>query len=324
MESQSEDIKSTENSDEAKVSENTSNKVGSDDTEDGSLDENRLDREKFIKKLKDGEYKCINVMTGAGISVSSGIPDFRSPKIGLYAVLKEKYDMDDPSDIFNITTFMENPQVFYDFSKEFNWDEYDPTPTHYFIGFLHKKNLLDNYITQNIDCLEYKAGIPKEKIVAAHGDLSGAECPKCRQEQSLSEFKRHVKEGTIYYCEKCAEKGNQVPIKPTVVFFGENLPMDFFTTMQKIPNADCNIVIGSSLVVSPFNFLPTLIPNDAAAVTINMEPISHIPRLTSEKNALFLEGKCDEVIDELIKDLGWKEEFDEFVAEVKATQEAKI
>ena len=147
--------------------------------EDSSSDEeNILDRELFIEKLKNGEFKSINVMTGAGISVSSGIPDFRSPDTGLYPILKKRYDMDDPFQIFDIETFLSNPDIFYDFSRELNWDEYEPTPTHYFIGFLHKKKLLDNYITQNIDCLEYKAGIPSEKIVAAHGNLFGAECPE--------------------------------------------------------------------------------------------------------------------------------------------------
>ena len=113
-------------------------------------------------------------------------------------------------------------------------------------------------------------------------------------------------------------KRNKVPIKPTVVFFGENLPKDFFTKMDEIPNTDCNIIIGTSLVVSPFNYLPNMIPSDKGVVTINMEPITHIPRLTSEKNALFLEGKCDEVIEELLIDLDWKEEFDEFVTKTKS------
>lgn len=123
-------------------------------------------------------YRNITILTGAGISVSAGIPDFRSPKIGLYATLKEKYDMDDPSEIFNLDTFLSNPEMFYDFAKEFNWDEYEPTPTHYFISFLNKKGLLQMNFTQNIDCLELKSGLPEEKLVAAHGNLSAAHCPK--------------------------------------------------------------------------------------------------------------------------------------------------
>ena len=68
--------------------------------------------------------------------------------------------------------------------------------------------------------------------------------------------------------------------------------------------------------------MPTLVPDDAAVVTINMERIKHIPRLTSDNNSLFLKGKCDEVIDGLLADLGWKEEFEKFVADVKAQQQA--
>lgn len=124
-------------------------------------------------------YRKIIVLTGAGISVSAGIPDFRSPKIGLYATLKKKYDMDDPSEIFSLQKFFDSPELFYDFAKEFDWTKYDPTPTHYFISFLNHKNLLDMNFTQNIDCLELKAGIPESKIVAAHGDLSGVKCPRC-------------------------------------------------------------------------------------------------------------------------------------------------
>lgn len=257
-------------------------------------------------------YRKVTILTGAGISVSAGIPDFRSPKTGLYATLKEKYDMDDPTEIFSLDTFLKKPELFYDFSKEFNWDEYDPTPTHYFIGLLHKKGLLGLNFTQNIDCLERKAGVPGEKIIPAHGDLSAAHCPKCKSSASLENFKSHVKEGKIYYCEKCKD----IPIKPSVVFFGENLPKSFFTSIPVIEESDLGIIIGTSLVVTPFNALPTMYSKDANVVTINLEPIYHISRL-HEPSALFLEGKCDDVIQGLVNDLGWAEEFEEFQKECK-------
>mmetsp|Transcript_625 Transcript_625/g.632 ORF Transcript_625/g.632 Transcript_625/m.632 type:complete len:247 (-) Transcript_625:495-1235(-) len=141
---------------------------------EGEEEKPKFSREELIENLKSGKYKKVTVLTGAGISVSAGIPDFRSPKIGLYATLKEKYDMDDPSEIFSIDKFYSEPELFYDFCKELNWDKYDPTPTHYFIGFLHHKGLLDMNFTQNIDALESKAGIPQEKLVPAHGNMSGA------------------------------------------------------------------------------------------------------------------------------------------------------
>mmetsp|Transcript_17382 Transcript_17382/g.19494 ORF Transcript_17382/g.19494 Transcript_17382/m.19494 type:complete len:250 (-) Transcript_17382:450-1199(-) len=142
--------------------------------EDKKEEEKAFTREEFIQKLKNGDYKRIALLTGAGISVSAGIPDFRSPKTGLYATLKGKYDMDDPAEIFSLKTFLEKPEIFYDFAKELDWDKYIATPTHYFIGFLHHKGLLDINFTQNIDGLELKAGIPEEKVVAAHGNLTGA------------------------------------------------------------------------------------------------------------------------------------------------------
>lgn len=169
---------------------------------DGDEEEKAFSREEFIQKLKNGEYKKITLLTGAGISVSAGIPDFRSPHTGLYTTLKGKYDMDDPSEIFNLETFIKKPEMFYNFSKEFNWDQYDPTPTHYFIGFLHHKGLLDMNFTQNIDGLELKAGIPNEKVIAAHGNLSGAHCPKCKIEVDLAIFKEHVEREEVWYCEK--------------------------------------------------------------------------------------------------------------------------
>lgn len=162
--------------------------------------------------------------------------------------------MDDPTEIFSLETFLKSPELFYDFAKEFDWDKYDPTPTHYFIGFLHKKKMLDLNFTQNIDCLEEKAGIPHTKIMASHGNLSGAHCPKCQKNKSLVIFKEHVKKGEIFYCDKCED----VPVKPKVVFFGEALPVEVLSSATKIPEADLGIVVGTSLAVSPFNAFPTM------------------------------------------------------------------
>lgn len=187
--------------------------------------------------------------------MSAGIPDFRSPKIGLYAILKEKFDMSDPTEIFSISTFLENPKIFYEFAKEYDMDKYEPTLTHYFISYVHKRlKLLDMYFTQNIDSLEEKAGLPSSKIVAAHGNSSGAKCPKCKKSKSVDKFKEKVRNEEIYYCEECGD----VPIKPNIVFFGENLPGSFFDNMEKLSDSDLGIIVGSSMVVSPFNALPTL------------------------------------------------------------------
>jgi NAD-dependent SIR2 family protein deacetylase len=194
-------------------------------------------------------------LTGAGISVTAGIPDFRSPKIGLYAILKEKFDMKDPTEIFSISTFLERPEIFYEFAREYDMDKYDPTLTHYFISYIHNRlKLMSMYYTQNIDGLELKAGLPSSIIVPAHGNSNGARCPKCKMSKDIKKFKENVEKGTIYYCEECGD----VPVKPNIVFFGEQLPNCFHENLDILKKSDLGIIVGSSMVVSPFNILPTL------------------------------------------------------------------
>jgi NAD-dependent SIR2 family protein deacetylase len=75
------------------------------------------------------------ILTGAGISVSAGIPDFRSPSTGVYANLA-KYNLPKPESLFQISYFIDHPEAFYEFAKEFDLDIYKPTPTHYFLKLL--------------------------------------------------------------------------------------------------------------------------------------------------------------------------------------------
>mmetsp|Transcript_625 Transcript_625/g.634 ORF Transcript_625/g.634 Transcript_625/m.634 type:complete len:100 (-) Transcript_625:66-365(-) len=97
--------------------------------------------------------------------------------------------------------------------------------------------------------------------------------------------------------------------------------MSFFNNMEKIAKSDLGIVIGSSMVVSPFNGLPEMYSKDANIATINMEPIKHIKNLNGN-NSVFLEGKCDEIILQLLKDLEWEEEYNEFVSKQKESVES--
>lgn len=125
---------------------------------------NEVTYESLIEGLKEGKFKNIVVLTGAGISVSAGIPDFRSPGSGLYANL-QKYNLTRPEDLFTLSFFNQKPEVFYEFAKEFNMERFDATPTHYFIRLLQEKGVLSVNLTQNIDNLEAKAGI-KEDLLA--------------------------------------------------------------------------------------------------------------------------------------------------------------
>ena len=96
----------------------------------------------MVKGFKENKFKKIVVCTGAGISVSAGIPDFRSPKTGLYANL-EKYNLPTPESIFSIDYFNPNPEAFYKLANEFlDCSKFDPTPTHWFVKLLADKGVL--------------------------------------------------------------------------------------------------------------------------------------------------------------------------------------
>lgn len=109
--------------------------------------------------------KRIMVLTGAGVSVSCGIPDFRS-KDGIYSRLSE-FELDDPQQMFDLDFFRERPEIFYSFAREIFPSNFTPSPSHYFIKLLEDQGkLLRNY-TQNIDTLEQKAGI--HSVLQCHG-----------------------------------------------------------------------------------------------------------------------------------------------------------
>lgn len=117
-------------------------------------------------------------MTGAGISVSAGIPDFRTPGTGLYDNLAE-YDLPNPEAIFTLDYFKKKPEPFYRFAKQFDLSKYEATPTHYFIKMLADKKILHKNLTQNIDNLEEKTGIDMDEYVCqAHGANRGAVCAR--------------------------------------------------------------------------------------------------------------------------------------------------
>ncbi|XP_049637136.1 NAD-dependent protein deacetylase sirtuin-3, mitochondrial isoform X3 [Suncus etruscus] len=126
-------------------------------------------------------------MVGAGISTASGIPDFRSPEIGLYSKL-QKYDIPYPEAIFELNFFFHNPKPFFALAKELYPGNYRPNATHYFFRLLHDKGLLLRLYTQNIDGLERVAGIPPAKLVEAHGTFATATCTVCHNQFPSQDF----------------------------------------------------------------------------------------------------------------------------------------
>lgn len=140
-----------------------------------SVDDLDFTYDHLVHGLKEGKFKNIMVMTGAGISVSAGIPDFRSPGTGVYANLA-KYKLPSPEALFTLDFFINNPEPFYDFAQNFDLTKFNPTPTHFFIKLLQDKGILFANPTQNIDNLEEKAGMNMDKVLQAHGANRGASC----------------------------------------------------------------------------------------------------------------------------------------------------
>ncbi|KAH8170975.1 sir2 family protein [Sarocladium implicatum] len=302
---------------------------------------------------------CNNVMvvTGAGISTSLGIPDFRSKGTGLYSRL-EHLGLNDPQEVFDIDVFKEDPSIFYSVAKDIipSTDRY--TPTHRFIAMLHERGkLLTNY-SQNIDNLEVKAGVPASKLIQCHGSFGSASCIKCGWQCPGETVFPEIRAGKIPRCVTCTQSlrptgtfkrkrsGNgtdkprrrrgasddddddddayDVPsagvMKPDITFFGEALPSDFSTrlTTHDRDKVDLCIVIGTSLKVTPVSEIARFLPPHIPQVYISRQPVSHI------NFDIDLLGDCDVVVSELCRRLGWelKHEMvpEDEVVDVKAVE----
>ena len=271
----------------------------------------------FIKKLKNHQFTKIVFLVGAGISTSAGIPDFRSEN-GIFNQIKEKYNLHSPEDFFHIDFFNKNPSLFYEFSKDFFTKTYKPTLFHYFMSFINHKNLLYYIFTQNIDNLESQLNIDKEKIVFCHGNLFEASCPKCDEKIDFSNYLEYVMNNKIKYCEKCGS-----PVKSSVIFYGESLSEEFFEKSFDVLNADLIFIAGTNLEVSPFNKLAYgHTNNDSYRVVINKIRVGkkYIMRgldyESSNSKDIMLIGECDEVIKNIIHDLGWENEFYEYYKKI--------
>lgn len=260
--------------------------------------------EELAEKLKSGVFSKIAVMAGAGISVSAGIPDFRTPGSGLYSRL-EAYELEYPEQVFEISYFKSNPAPFFTLSSEI-MGSHKPTPTHHFFKLLHDKGLLLMCYTQNIDGLEFDAGLPEEKLVQAHGHYRSAHCTDCGQEYPLQEMLEKISEGVPAFC-ACGH-----PAKPDVVFFGESLPSSFFAGRQLLKEAELLVIVGTSLAVYPFAGLASSVKESVPRVLINMMPVSLDFKFGLEEGNrdVFIQGECDKVLEGLVGLCGWQEEFE--------------
>ncbi|XP_076445530.1 uncharacterized protein LOC143283233 isoform X2 [Babylonia areolata] len=244
--------------------------------------------------------KCQNiiVLTGAGVSVSCGIPDFRSQN-GIYARLAEDFpDLPNPQSMFDINYFKSDQRPFFKFAKEIYPGQFEPSPCHKFIRLLetHGK-LLRNY-TQNIDTLEKVAGV--ERAIECHGSFATATCMVCKYKVDKEAIRKDIFDQVIPRCPQCGPDVEGAVMKPDIVFFGESLPDEFHRQMRSDKDVcDLLIVIGSSLKVRPVSRIPSSLPANVPQIIINREPLHK--QYTFDVELL---GNCDDVISELCNRLG--------------------
>jgi NAD-dependent deacetylase len=207
-------------------------------------------------------------LTGAGISVPSGIPDFRSPQTGLWANV-------DPMEVAHISVWRRDPATFWGFyGQRFAvLDGKQPNGAHRALVELERRGTLDAVITQNIDGLHAAAGT--EDPIEVHGSVATASCLDCGASYPLAAVRERLgadAEG-IPRCD-CGS-----PLKPDVVLFGELLPeADIQRGYELAASADLLLCVGSSLEVWPVAELPqvTLDAGGAIAiVTIGPTPYDH-------------------------------------------------
>ncbi|KAA8497310.1 NAD-dependent protein deacetylase Sirt2 [Porphyridium purpureum] len=224
----------------------------------------------LAQELYEGKYKNILVIAGAGVSTAAGVPDFRSPKTGLYANLG-RFKLESPTDVFDISYFRTNPEPFYVLSRDLYRDDLQPTCAHRFLQLLDRQGLLLRLYTQNIDGLDRKAGIRDDKIVEAHGSYASASCIACREPCGMDMVLEHMRSEPIRIpkCGVCSAF-----IKPDITFFGESLPDRFYELLPNdVERADFVFVMGTSLKVMPVAGIVSLIDKNIKRVLINREMV---------------------------------------------------
>lgn len=194
-----------------------------------------MEKVKKLKEMLDRAQKIV-FFTGAGISVPSGIPDFRSAS-GLY---KNNLRAEE---IISHHYFIKDPEDFYDFyKKKMCFPSALPNLAHKFIARLEKEGKVLAVITQNIDGLHQKAG--SKNVIELHGTIYKNHCLKCHETYDLDYI---LNSDGIPYCKKCGGI-----IKPDVTLYEESLDeRAVYGAIDALMQADLLIIVGTSLVVYP-------------------------------------------------------------------------
>ena len=230
---------------------------------------------------------CV-VLTGAGVSTESGIPDFRSPT-GIWAEF-------DPLEYATLGAFRRDPEKVWRFyAPRFSMlTEAEPNRAHVALAELERRGLVQAVVTQNIDLLHERAG--SREVIEVHGSIRTSTCLACRARCSLDEVIRLLEEGAgAPRCIQCGEI-----VKPDVVFFDELLPQEKIDRAYELAGeARLLLVVGSSLEVWPVAELPLVTLGAGGKVAV----VNKGPTQVDDRAALKLDASAGEVLEAVVATL---------------------
>jgi NAD-dependent deacetylase len=235
------------------------------------------------------EAECVVVLTGAGISTDSGIPDFRGPK-GVWTKNPEAEKM------ATIQHYMAEPEI-----RRRSWQQKlamagaarEPNAGHRALVALHKRGKLDTLITQNVDGLHQDAGIPKEIVVEIHGTLREFVCMKCGDGGPMELALERVRAGEEDpACQRCGGI-----LKSATISFGQGLVAEDLERAERAANAcDLMLAIGTTLSVYPIaGVVPVAKRTGARVVILNAEPTA-----MDELGDAVLQGGISEILPRMV------------------------
>ena len=223
-------------------------------------------------------------LTGAGISAESGIPTFRGEG-GLWT----KYD---PVKVSSIETFLANPTAYWEVARERGAAALAarPNPGHMALAAMERADRLEAVLTQNTDGLHQAAG--SRRVIELHGSGRTVECLDCGRREPRGDVQARLDSEMPPRCANCGG----MRLKPTVVFFGESMPVaavqESFVLAKE---ADVILVVGSSLVVYPAAEIPLeAVRGGAAMIVVNAEP-TPFDRLAT----VVIHGRAGEILPEI-------------------------
>jgi NAD-dependent deacetylase len=205
------------------------------------------------------EVDSIAVLTGAGISTASGIPDFRSAS-GIYAA-------ESNINVFDLDAFVRDPSIFYNFARMFYPQVRDarPNSAHRALAEWQQRGKDITIVTQNVDDYHQRAG--SAPVYTVHGNHIHSSCMKCDARVETETLFPIIGSGEIPYC-SCGGV-----FKPDITFFGEMLPeYDWEASVRAISEADLILVLGTSLTVHPAAGLPGYRRPGSRLAIINRDP----------------------------------------------------